>query len=229
MKTSQRLQQIDKMIIQPYDHIWDCCCDHGLLGYLLLRRDAARTVHFVDVVEPLIMEVQAKLQRFFTVGFPEHAWQVHCTDVSQLQLSAAELNSGDSVHLIVIAGVGGELLIELVSGLLKANPTQKMEFLLCPVLHNYKVRAALIDMKLGLINEHLIGENNRFYEILHVSTGAEQPISLTGSVMWDLSREEDQMYLERTISHYQRMAQHPTRDVEQIIFDYTALRGLAAQ
>ena len=98
------------------------------------------------------------------------------------------MNSGDSVHLIVIAGVGGELLIELVSGLLKANPTQKMEFLLCPVLHNYKVRAALIDMKFGLINEHLIGENNRFYEILHVSTGAEQPISLTGSVMWDLSQ-----------------------------------------
>lgn len=224
MKTSQRLQQIDKMITQSYDHIWDCCCDHGLLGYLLLRRDAARTVHFVDVVAPLIAEVKGKLERYFTDGFSEHAWQVHCTDVTQLQLSAAELDSAESVHLIVIAGVGGDLLIELVRGVLKVNPTQRMEFLLCPVLHNYKVRAALIDMKFGLINEHLIGENNRFYEILHVATGAEQPISLTGSVMWDLSREEDRTYLERTISHYQRMSQNSTREVEKIIFDYTALR-----
>lgn len=224
VKTSQRLQQIDKMIAQPYEHIWDCCCDHGLLGYLLLRRDAARTVHFVDVVEPLIAEVQGKLQRYFTEGFPEHAWQVHCTDVSELQLSEARLANAASIHLVIIAGVGGDLLIELVEGLINANPTQKMEFLLCPVLHNYKVRAALVDMNFGLINEHLVCENNRFYEILHVAMGVEQPISLTGSVMWDLSREEDQTYLERTISHYQRKAQNSSRDVEQILFDYKALR-----
>ncbi len=208
MKTRQRLQQIDKMITQPYEHIWDCCCDHGLLGYLLLRRDAARTVHFVDVVEPLIAKVQSKLQRYFTNGFPQYAWQVHCTDVTKLQLSAAVLAKADSVHLVIIAGVGGDLLIELVEGLLKANPTQKMEFLLCPVLHNYKVRAALVGLRFGLINEHLVCENNRFYEILHVATDAEQPISLTGSVMWDLSRKEDQAYLERTISHYHRMVQN---------------------
>ena len=227
MKNSQRLQQIDSMITRQYDHIWDCCCDHGLLGYLLLRRDATRTVHFVDVVEPLIAEVEAKLQRFFTLGFPEHAWQVHCTDVTQLQVSSAALANANSKHLMVIAGVGGDLLIDLVSALVKANPGQNMEFLLCPVLHNYKVREALVDMQFGLINEHLVCENNRFYEVMHVSMGVEQPISLTGSLMWDLSREEDQAYLERTISHYQRKSKNSAKNVEQILCDYKALRHVS--
>ena len=223
--SSQRLQQIDNMITQQYDHIWDCCCDHGLLGYLLLRRDATRTVHFVDVVEPLVAEVQAKLQRFFTVGFPEYAWQVHCTDVAKLQVSSAALAAPDSKHLMVIAGVGGDLLIELVRALVKANPEQNMEFLLCPVLHNYKVREALVKMGFGLINEHLVSENNRFYEIMHVAIGVEQPISLTGSLMWDLSRRDDQTYLVRTIDHYQRMSKNSARDVQQVLADYQALRN----
>lgn len=224
MKTSQRLQQIDEMITQRYDHIWDCCCDHGLLGYRLLRREATRTVHFVDVVEPLIIEVRTKLQRFFTQGFPEHSWEVHCTDVAELQVSSASLASNESTHLMVIAGVGGDLLIELVRGLLNANPQQNLEFLLCPVYHNYKVREALVDMQFGLINETLMRENNHFYEIMHVSTQAREPISLAGSVMWDFSREDDREYLARTINHYQRMAQNSTRDVAQILLDYKALR-----
>jgi tRNA (adenine22-N1)-methyltransferase len=235
VKTSQRLQKIDKMITQRYDHIWDCCCDHGLLGYRLLRREATRTVHFVDVVEPLIIEVRTKLQRFFTQGFPEHSWEVHCTDVAALQVSSAALashhrsNEGlnestyKSTHLMVIAGVGGDLLIELVRGLLNANPEQNLEFLLCPVYHNYKVREALVEMGFGLLNESLMRENNHFYEIMHVSTKASEPISLAGSVMWDFSREDDREYLARTINHYQRMSKNAGRDVQRIIDAYKAL------
>ncbi|SIT01869.1 tRNA (adenine(22)-N(1))-methyltransferase TrmK [Neptunomonas antarctica] len=239
MKTSQRLQQIDTMITQRYDHIWDCCCDHGLLGYRLLRREATRTVHFVDVVEPLIAEVRTKLQRFFTQGFPEHSWEVHCTDVAALQVSSAALGSPErsydsssesthenrckSSHLMVIAGVGGDLLIELVRGLLNANPDQNLEFLLCPVYHNYKVREALVDMGFGLLNENLMRENNHFYEIMHVSTDAREPISLAGSMMWDFSREDDREYLARTINHYQRMSKNPGRDVQRVIDAYQAL------
>ena len=75
VKLSKRLECIKSMILganvehhglenqeinsQHYDHIWDCCCDHGLLGRSLLSAYASRpqlsaTIHFVDVVRPLI-------------------------------------------------------------------------------------------------------------------------------------------------------------------------------
>ncbi|HTG55937.1 MAG TPA: SAM-dependent methyltransferase, partial [Niabella sp.] len=48
-----------------YTHIWDCCCDHGLLGAALLSRQAAAHIHFVDIVPELMHELKNKLQRFF--------------------------------------------------------------------------------------------------------------------------------------------------------------------
>ena len=223
MKISQRLQKIDSMVMPRYDHIWDCCCDHGLLGFLLLRREVAKTIHFVDVAEPLVAEVTTKLQRFFPEGAKTSCWQTHVADVAKLQLSSATNVNDGSCHLMIIAGVGGDLLIELVAGLLVENPQQKMEFLLCPVLHTYKVRNTLIEMGFSLIDECLVQENNRFYEVLHVSLHAAQPISPVGSIMWDLSRPDDQAYLTRTISHYQRVSQNVERDVQQILKDYQAL------
>lgn len=223
MKISQRLQKIDSMVMPRYEHIWDCCCDHGLLGFLLLQRDAAKMIHFVDVAEPLVAEVTIKLERFFPEGAKTSSWQTHVADVAKLQLSSATNVNEGSCHLMIIAGVGGDLLIELVAGLLVENPQQKMEFLLCPVLHTYKVRNTLIEMGFSLIDECLVQENNRFYEVLHVSLHAAQPISPVGSIMWDLSRPDDQAYLARTISHYQRVSQNVERNAQQVLEDYQAL------
>ncbi len=228
MKVSQRLQQIDKMITRYYDHIWDCCCDHGLLGLALLQRKAARKVHFVDVVEPLMLNLQVKLQRFFVNDSADNSWQVHCMDVAKLPLTSASITddppSAITNHLIIIAGVGGELTAKLVQSILTTHPQQELEFLLCPVHHNYKVRQALTGMGLGLINERLIRENNRFYEIIHVSTNASQAISPVGSKMWDFSHTNHQEYFNRTIAHYQRMSKSEGQDIHSIIADYQALQ-----
>ncbi len=83
-----------------------------------------------------------------------------------------------------------------------------LEFILCAVLHNYKVRSRLIEMKLGLIQEYLVKENNRFYEIMHLSSHVDTPLAKVGSQMWNFEREEDKQYLAKTILHYQRMSQH---------------------
>ena len=40
------------MIPDGYDHIWDCCCGHGLLGMTLLARHAAEHIHFVEKNDP---------------------------------------------------------------------------------------------------------------------------------------------------------------------------------
>lgn len=248
MKISQRLQQINSMISGHYDHIWDCCCDHGLLGMLLLERSAARQVHFVDCVPSLMQALELRLQRFFPAEIsglnpnlaphsdpdlnpdidpdidlqsnPEpnsnlyrHTqWQVHCLDVAALPLGQTRVQDK---QLIIIAGVGGELLVDLVRAILVQHPQRHLEFILCPVHHNYYVRQSLTALGLGLKSEHLLEENQRFYEILHVTTIVEPnglPISATGSLMWqtldETSLPRAQRYLSQLIGHYQRMPAH---------------------
>ena len=247
MKLSQRLGQIDKLITRQYDHIWDCCCDHGLLGAKLLQRDAASNIHFVDMVDDLMAELERKLMRFFPQPVSEQAvlspflsesvispsvisgprisqtaqWQVHCIDVATLPLD--NFNQ-QATHLIIIAGVGGELLIELVQTILSHHGDKALEFILCPVHHNYKVRSRFIEMKLGLIQECLVKENNRFYEIMHLSSHADTPLSQVGSQMWNFERLEDREYLQKTILHYQRMnSKAHNDDLNEVIANYLRL------
>ncbi|CAM3321280.1 tRNA (adenine(22)-N(1))-methyltransferase [Shewanella pealeana] len=233
MKISQRLQHINTLINAHYDHIWDCCCDHGLLGAALLKRKAASNIHFVDVVPSLMLEVEQKLQYFYpksAIDSPSSQWQVHCLDVAKLALADKEQR-----QLIIIAGVGGELTIELVQQIIARHPEHTLEFILCPVHHIYKVRTAMQQLGLGLVDEHLMQENKRFYEILHLSTSSQIPLSPVGSSMWDLNRELDQRYLRNTLKHYQRIAQGFSKPqvsvelqserafIDTVIADYQAL------
>ena len=115
MKLGKRLTQIAAMVEDDYQHIWDCCCDHGLLGATLLKRNSAPNIHFVDIVPTLMAQLEAKLQQFFSDS--AHQWQTHCMDVSQLPLEQFQ-----GKHLIIIAGVGGDLMVELVTNIHQRHP-----------------------------------------------------------------------------------------------------------
>jgi len=49
------------MVTGNYQHIWDTCCDHGMLGEALLVEQIANKVntrlivHFVDIVPSIIV------------------------------------------------------------------------------------------------------------------------------------------------------------------------------
>lgn len=214
-----------------YLHVWDCCCDHGFLGMALVKRAVARKVHFVDIIEPLMSELSHSLQN---LNEP-NSWKVHCLDVAQLplqeeeqaleseMLALDETELPSNRHLIIIAGVGGERLIELMQGIIVNYPTKHLEFILCPVHHNYKVREYLAGQSMGLIKEVLVKENKRFYEVLYVSTQSHRKVSLIGDEMWDLDNVDHQLYLKRTIEHYQLKRNDPTMDAKKILSLYKAL------
>ena len=201
MKLSSRLDTIKNKVTNNYDHIWDCCCDHGQLGIALLTSQPKSVIHFVDVVDELMLELENQLQKHASAI--QSQWQVHCMDVAKLPLVK------DKKNLIIIAGVGGDLLIELVRSIQRRNQGIELEFILCPVLHNHMVRCELIEMGFGLLSETLVKENKRFYEVLHVSNQAVKPLSVVGNEMWDLSDSDHTEYLKKTILHYQRMEANP--------------------
>ncbi|WP_295890855.1 tRNA (adenine(22)-N(1))-methyltransferase TrmK [uncultured Vibrio sp.] len=221
MKLGKRLKQIDELVDSSYDHIWDCCCDHGFLGAQLLSRGAGGHIHFVDIVENLMAKVESNLQRFFLDS--DTPWSVHCIDVATLPLKQ---HSGR--HLIIIAGVGGDLMIDLINSILDRNPAATIDFLLCPVHHQYNVRYCLNKHDFQLRRETLIEENKRYYEILLVSSELDnresKPIAATGSDIWKPKTSEQfnvaTGYLKKTLAHYYRIAQGAGSDHQAVIDAY---------
>lgn len=226
LKLSKRLKQIESMITPGYyTHIWDCCCDHGLLGAALLSRHAARHIHFVDVVPELMSELGKKLQRFYSNS--SSSWQIHCLDVKELSLEQYEGNS-----IVIIAGVGGDLITQLVTAIHQSHSTTPIDFLLCPVYHQFTLRQQLIELDFSLKGEVLIEENQRFYEILLVSSPEktdDKPakVSPVGKLIWQTNTDEQSKvvtnYLNKTLNHFQRMQRGGGSDVQHIIDAYRSV------
>jgi tRNA (adenine22-N1)-methyltransferase len=234
VKLGKRLTSIEMMVVGDYDHIWDCCCDHGLLGLQLLENGKTKHLHFVDIVAPLLSEIEHKLNRYYQ---GKSRWSVHCLDVAKLPLAEYRYEHKSEQkkekHLIIIAGVGGQLLIDFLTSLLPYALVLNIEFILSPVHHNYQLRQFLREQHCGLIDEMIIEENNRFYEVMHiespnielqnVSNFQRVCISSVGSKMWNFENLDHKTYLQQTINHYQRMAKNPNIDVGEIIKAYLDL------
>ena len=218
------------MVATGYDHIWDCCCDHGLLGAALLERQAAQQIHFVDIVPDLMHELKTKLAHFYPESSESTSsvqWQVHCMDVSALPLQKHSRK-----HLVIIAGVGGDLMTELVSAIYQKNPAVDIDFLLCPVHHQFTLRQRLIELNFSLKTECLLEENHRFYEILFVSTAKDinlpnAPIAAVGNLIWKSETPEQSKiaaaYLKKTLEHYKRTQRSRKTDVQHIVDAYSAI------
>lgn len=201
MKLGKRLKKIAQMVNIGFDEIWDCCCDHGHLGFALLNEKKASKLHFVDLVPVLTDKVEQDLKLFYEGSC--HDWEVHCIDVAQLPIHFNDKKK----HLIIIAGIGGELMIELLAPLfkrIKAANNNRIDFILSPVHHNFLLRQFLIKYGYLMINEQLVFENNRGYEVLHISLQRGKEISEVGNIMWNFEDSNHQQYLKKTMQHYQR-------------------------
>jgi len=222
LKLSKRLKAIEQLVTPDYAHIWDCCCDHGSLGMSLLAHQAAPNIHFVDIVPQLMTQVENTLVQFFA-NSPSH-WQTYCLDVAKLPLEKHE-----GRHLVIIAGVGGDLMIEFINRIHETHPTLAIDFLLCPVHHQYALRERLIALNFSLKNEVLIKDNNRFYEVMLVSSikDTAKKVHAVGEDIWQSTTESQahvtQQYLKKTLNHYQRIEQGKTTNVEHIIAAYSAV------
>ncbi|WP_022964542.1 tRNA (adenine(22)-N(1))-methyltransferase [Halopseudomonas pelagia] len=225
MKLSKRLRQIESMVTPGYAHIWDCCCDHGLLGAALLARQAAPKIHFVDILPELISQLDDKLQRFYpnTAG----NWHTHCLDTAALPLAQYA-----GRHLIIVAGVGGELMTHFIKALHQQHPHANLDFLLCPVHQEYRLRQQLISLDFRLTQEILIKDNQRFYEVLLVSANRERStdqktISPLGEQIWqaDSAAQESiaRDYLNKTLKHYRNVQKGNTEDVRHVVEAYRAV------
>ncbi|USD43170.1 tRNA (adenine(22)-N(1))-methyltransferase TrmK [Vibrio sp. SCSIO 43135] len=203
MKLKKRLLRIESMVETGYDHIWDCCCDHGLLGAALMSSGKAPNIHFVDIVPTLMDKLELRLKQRFPANLNSH-WYTHCIDVATLPL-----NEFGGRHLVIIAGVGGELTAQLCQAISEANQDLEIDFLLCPVYQQFTLRNTLSKLGYGMKNESLVEDNKRIYEVLLASKGSSQPISAVGCKLWQSESDQQALiaekYLSLTLNHYRRL------------------------
>ncbi|QIR14121.1 tRNA (adenine(22)-N(1))-methyltransferase [Shewanella aestuarii] len=253
MKMSHRLTSLADMVEQPYTHIWDCCCDHGFLGAELLKRNSAKHIHFVDIVAPLMQQLTQKLQLFFPLDAQQtYNWSVHCIDVATLpidQFANANkpsekdapnsdcIDEADIKQLIIIAGVGGDLMKVMVEAIINSNPNIAVDFLLCPVHHQFKLRQMLAQYAFIYLDEKLIKDNQRYYEILKVRYQpkaalmglATATVSPVGEKIWQAQTTQQaevvQGYINKTLNHYRQRSKQAIMDneVELAIMAYSAV------
>lgn len=205
MKLTKRLSHLVDIANKPYQVVWDCCCDHGLLGFNLLKRGQVQQVNFVDIVPSIINQLSINLQNY-AHHLPEHvSWQTYCQDVAQIDLhSNIQSKSEACQQLVIISGVGGQLIAEFLEKLMQKYSGLNIDFLLSPVNHAYRLRHCIRELKLGLIDESLVTDNKRTYELLLVNPMQQRQVTLIGEQQWLLNREHHS-YLLGLIKHYQRV------------------------
>lgn len=206
VKLGKRLRRIESMADEQYDHIWDCCCDHGLLGQGFLEREPFAHIHFVDIVPQLMKVLQGKLKKSY--GELSARWSVHCCHVENIPLKEKSER-----HLIILAGVGGDLTQEFMISLCEKYADVQIDFILCPVYHQFDLRKKLRHLNLTFRDECLVQENKRFYEIIMVSnqkysTSKDREISVVGEGIWTYTNEEEKRiargYLKKILRHYDK-------------------------
>ena len=260
MRLGHRLQTLADMVTDQYQTVWDTCCDHGFLGAELLKRKQQgqlpnlKQLHFVDIQPDIIEQLHTKLQTFFPMSendkCPENVgasdkteksessekpkkaefgknavWHTHCQSVSDISLA----NCSGS-QLVIIAGVGGDLVTQFIEELHQKYADLELTFLLCPVRQIPELRQRLFELKFDLLDEKLITENKRFYECLLVKTTSNaQPkseVSTIGQKIWSINSSEqsskerpdiaDELkikisYAKSMLSHYQSAAKNPAQ------------------
>lgn len=183
-------------------------------------------------------------------------WSVHCIDVATLPIAQfadtkianknhspeclstnnigaeytgsgyIDAENADIEQLIIIAGVGGDLMQEMVEAIIKSNPNVAVDFLLCPVHHQFRLRQMLAQQGFVYLDEKLIKDNQRYYEILKVryfpkarlNCAVSTKVSPVGDKIWQAKSTEQaeivQGYLHKTLTHYQKRAKQAVIDTE---------------
>ena len=203
---------------QPYDAIWDCCCDHGYLGLKILSQELCPTLYFVDQVPHIMQQLMVDLSHY-----PSDRYQTITADAGTLSLPINQR------HLMILAGVGGERIIEIINNLNTHNKSQQIDYLLCPTTAQFDLREYLITTDFKLTYEAIVSEKGRDYEILLISHSLtaqnRADITLTGQ-MWEANNPNHQRYRQKLIKHYQKQTQgerNKAQRAEKILEHYQLL------
>ena len=183
----------------------------------LLKRNAANHVQFNDIVPTITNQLSQKLNQYFP---NDSSWNVTCGDASDIGLTKTQ------THLVILAGIGGDRFVEILQGITNKNPSINFDIVACTVHHNYRVRSYLAGLNYKLVDESLVKENKRFYEVIYASKAGDSPISNVGDLIWQKDKELAREYLAGNIEFFSNKVKGDAEGYTHILDAYKAVKTI---
>lgn len=177
-KVSFRIQELVNIAPGPYDYVWDLCCDHGFIGEQFLKsNNIPKEIIFIDRVQSIISSLE---NRLVTTDIPKGV------RLNFIAKSATEVNyEKTKKNLFIIAGIGGVLSIEILKQILKTQSNLLSSTFIVSAHENIpQLREYIQSTKLRLLDEKLIKDNGKYYEILVLSSSGSKEVEICGNIMW---------------------------------------------
>lgn len=160
-----RLAKLADWIPTETTRLVDVGCDHGKLSAYCLQNQLVQSVLATDLRSAPLARAQALLQRVA----PHADWITHCG----YGLENCSLHSGDCV---VIAGMGGLEIRDILTAIPEEQRQENVCFLLHPTRAAEELRSSLTRLKLRIDKECLCAEQGRVYPILRVRPDPMPPL-----------------------------------------------------
>lgn len=193
---------------EPYDDIWDVCCDHGHLGLHLHRAlrqpvlGPRSHVHLVDCVPNIINALKSQYAPLM-----DSQLSVHCLDAGAIPLRQGR-------QLVLVAGIGVGTMVTILEKITQQiheaqvqDSQMHLEFMLSPNLNVLELRHFLRQHPFELLREAFVTDKGRHHEHLHLryhtsTRDIEKPTPI-GKSLWSPLTKEKEDYLKSLIAHYQ--------------------------
>jgi len=192
---------IQQALKYDYDLVWDLCCDHGQIGLGILKENPYQEIQFVDRVKDITDKLNNRIIDSY-ITIPKNISVVN-KDIRILDINNIQNN------LFILAGIGGYLTIEMLSHILESNISSHA--LICAHQNIIELRKYLSDNHFNLIEEKLICENEKFYELILIEPLITKPtkkVSPEGSILWSHFTSNHQKYLNQQITYLSTVLEH---------------------
>ncbi|MBQ2864444.1 MAG: SAM-dependent methyltransferase [Clostridia bacterium] len=159
---SYRLNEIVKLCGRA-KRVADVGCDHGKVLAELAKKKTTQFLIASDISAPSVEKAKVLLESLNYKNF-----SVRVGD------GCKTLTESDNLDLVVIAGMGGFEIIEI----LKASPINLNNLVLQPQNNVVKLRQYLLDNNFYIITDKVVQDKGKFYNILKVKkTETKQHLS----------------------------------------------------
>ena len=190
---TSRLALVASMVA-PDERVVDIGTDHGYLPIWLIQQKIVHTVIATDIHEKPLEKARHNIEKY------------HLQEQIQCMLSnGLEKITPESVDTIIIAGMGGDTMIEILEA---AKWSHEKKLVLQPMSKCTKVRRYCRESGLSIVNEQLAEEMNRLYTVMTVSRGVAETLCIYDYASRALLTHVDdktRQYLDRIISNEQKV------------------------
>lgn len=165
MQISDRLKTIADCVNRG-NIVADIGCDHGLTSIYLIDNNIAAYVYAMDINDGPLKSAKANIRHY---GFESNI---------ELRISDGikALDASDNVQTILISGMGGQLVIDILKELNNKPDVEKNlnQLVLSPQSDLHKVRQYLITSGYNIYNEIIIFDGGKYYNVICATPGKVQ-------------------------------------------------------